>query len=243
MLEYDYPPITAWSISRLRNFETCAYRVALESAEKREKPPQPDDGPLQRGIRVHGVAEAYVKGETDELIEELSKSKVVEVLEFYRACYAEGKAIVEEDWGHRNDWSVTGFWDDDVWLRLKLDAATFLDEGKTAALITDYKTGKSWGKEVKSYEQGAIYTIAMMFRNPTLMNVECNFLYTDENKIKPFKFTRLQMPPLIKRFTQRALRLTLCTRFEPKPNRGNCMYCPFGPNEQGNNACPHGIPK
>lgn len=243
MLEYDEPPVHSWSYTRLRDFEQCPYRVALDSVEKRPKPEQADDGPLNRGIRIHDAAEAYIKGEREDIIEELDKPKVVEVLDFYREMFPSGKVIVEEDWGFTQSWTKTGWWDEDVWLRLKIDAGVPLDDEGTAFLLDDWKSGKSFGKEVKTYEQGCLYSIGIMFRNPSVQSVKTRFVYTDENKIKEFPvFERVKMPPLIKRFTQRAMRLTLCTKFEAKPNRGNCHFCPFGPNAQGNNSCPHGIP-
>ena len=240
MLSYEEPPITSWSYTRLRDFEACPYRVALQSAEKREMPPKEVGGPLDRGIRIHDAAEAYIKG-TGELIDELDKPKVLEVLNFYREIFPAEGAFIEEQWAFTQSWTKADWYGKDTWLRLKIDAGTFLDEERTAALVDDWKSGKSWGKEIKTYEQGALYTIGLMYRVPSIQNVTARFIYIDEDKIKPFEFTRMQMIPLIKRFTQRALRLTLGTEFPAKPNRGNCHYCPFGPNAQGNNGCPHGI--
>ena len=35
--------------------------------------------------------------------------------------YDAGTVVVEEDWGFTAEWEITGWWDDDVWCRMKLD--------------------------------------------------------------------------------------------------------------------------
>jgi hypothetical protein len=239
MLTYDKPPITSGSFTRIRNFEACPYRVALESAEKREKPPVEPDSPLVRGIEVHQHCEDYVKGVVDEPDELISKPKVLEALDFHRENYRQGNSHIEEDWAVDTQWQKCGWWDKDVWIRNKIDAGTYLD--KNHALYDDWKTGKMWGNEVKTYEQGGLGAIFWMMRNPEVTQVTSRFVYTDQNKIKKFEFKRKDMAPIIKRWTERMVRLTLGTEFPAKPNRGNCHYCPFGPNAQGNNSCPHGV--
>lgn len=231
------PPIKAWSFSRLLQFEKCPYSVYLESVVKAEKPDLPEDNPLIRGIRIHEAAEAFIKNE-GELIRELTKPKIVDHLEICKDAYEQGTAEVEESWGFDETWGVTGWWDDNVWCRIKLDVKVDIDEETVD--ITDWKSGKSAGKEVRDMQQGQLYAIGVFMHEPAIEYVQPTFAYIDENKIitkNPIR--RADIPRYIARFKERADKLTTCTDFRAKPNRMNCRYCDFGPN--GTQACVHGV--
>ncbi len=231
------PPLKAWSFSRLLSFEACPYRVYLSHVVKSPEPEQDENHPLVRGTRIHKEAEDYLLGK-GELTRALQKPKIAEHLEICKELYEEGNASVEEDWAFNDTWGVTGWWDDDVWVRLKLDVSCTL--GEDFVQVTDWKTGKSLGKEVRNMQQAQLYAIGVFLRNPKIQYVEPVFAYTDENKIihlNPIK--RGKIPRYIKRFEVRANKLTSCTDFRAKPNRMNCRYCPFGLN--GTKACIHGV--
>jgi RecB family exonuclease len=231
------PPVRSWSFSRLLDFEGCPYRTYLRYVLKSPEPEPDEASPLVRGSRIHTEAEHYVLG-TGALTRDLQKPKVVEHLEFCKEMYAEGKANVEEDWAFNDQWEITGWTDKETWLRLKLDVAVELSPDFVQ--ITDWKTGKSMGKEVRNMQQSQIYAAGVFMRQPEVMYVQPLFVYTDENKLMELNtIERKSVPRYIQRFTERANKLTSCTDFRAKPNRMNCRWCPFGPN--GTEACVHGV--
>jgi RecB family exonuclease len=231
------PPVRSWSFSRLLDFESCPYRTYLRYVLKSPEPEPDETSPLVRGTRIHSEAEAYLRG-TGELTRDLQRPKIVEHLDFCKENFEAGTAHVEEDWAFSKEWEITGWTSEDTWLRLKLDACVQL--GEDFVQITDWKTGKSMGKEVRNMQQAQIYAVGVFMRQPKIQYVEPIFAYTDENKLMELKaLHRKDVPRYIQRFTERANKLTSCTDFRAKPNRMNCRWCPFGPT--GTEACVHGV--
>lgn len=231
------PPITSWSFSRLLEFESCPYRTYLKHVIKSPEPDKDENHPLVRGTRIHSEAEHFVLGD-GELTTALQKPKIVEHLELCREAYQEGRAHVEENWGFDNEWGVTDWFGDNIWLRVKLDVGVSMDTDFYQ--VTDWKTGKSQGKEVRNMQQAQLYAVGVFMRNPDVQFVEPIFAFIDENKVQALKvIKRTDVPRYIQRFEERANKLTSCVDFRAKPNRMNCKYCDFGPN--GTRACAHGV--
>jgi hypothetical protein len=76
---------------------------------------------------------------------------------------------------------------------------------------------------------------------PSLQVVRSIMRYVDHKKSSvPRSYTREQAIKMLPRLTARAQALTNCTHFPAKPNRINCLYCPYGPTK-GNGQCEHGV--
>ncbi len=231
--------ITAWSYSRLKDFEQCPLKAYLKYVEKR-----PDDhmdrSAADRGTMVHNACEAFVKGEGD-FIKEMAKFR--DYFGALRTDYENGTVVVEEDWGFDSDWLSTGWFDDDVWCRMKLDNFRMTaeeDKGVVAGVATDYKTGKKYGNEVSHGQQGQIYAIGSFFRYPTLETVDVEFLYLDQGQTTKRNYTREKAMRLLPSWNKRAAAMTEATDYPPKPNKMTCMWCPFGP-QNGDGSCEWGV--
>jgi hypothetical protein len=233
----EFPPIKAWSFSRLLNFEQCPYRTYLQDVVKSPRPPTDEKSPLVRGQEMHEEIENYLQNK-GALTARTSKPRTLEHIDYCKAMFEDGKASVEEDWGFDNQWGTVGWFDENVWLRVKCDVVLHLDD--EAGQITDWKSGKSMGKEVRNMQQGQLYAAGMFMRNPELQLIDAVFVFLDEDKIIPLKtFKREKLSYYIQRFEERANVLTTCTDFRPKPNRMNCRWCDFGPYKT--KACAHGV--
>ena len=66
--------ITAWSFSRLKDFEQCPLKAYMKYVEKRSQDHM-DRKAADRGTMVHSACEAFVKGE-GEFIKEMAKFRV-----------------------------------------------------------------------------------------------------------------------------------------------------------------------
>lgn len=231
--------IKAWSLYRLKTFESCPYRLFLEVVGKQEGPPRDDKHPMVRGLAIHKEAEQFVKGELAELPQSLKK--VERYMHQYRDLYVEypDDTFVEEKWGFDKHWAPTEYFSKDVWLRMSADFV-WLDREEQELQCVDYKTGKSFGNEVAHIQQGQLYSISAFMRFPEVDAIRMSFLYVDEGKEKAKVYMRDKMIPYIERFTDRALRLTSAMIFPPKPNRMNCKYCPYGV-DHGTNACAYAV--
>lgn len=238
----DTKTIKAWSFSGLRVFETCEEHARLKYIEREPEPERDDNAANERGKRIHDNAEKYIRGELSELPKELSKHWEAE-LNRLREEFAEEphRFQLEEDWGFTHDWEPTGFFDDNVWCRMKLDVLEFPMGIENHADVIDWKSGKKWGNEVKYTQQGQLYAVGTFMKYPELLSIKTRFLFTDTGEKMERVYSRNQMPPILTNFTQRGERMTTAMHFKPKPSKIACRFCPYGPNGRGRNICVHGV--
>ena len=207
--------------------------IKLSAVDKAPTPERDDDHPALRGEKIHLAAEQYVRGDLEDLPHTLRKFKTqfVELAE----DYSQGKVILEEEWGYTKDWAPTGYFDKDVWVRLKLDALVKLDAN--SARVIDYKTGKKLGNEVKHMQQAQLYAVGTFLRYPEIDVIQTEFWYTDQGITTTKIYRRQQFLQYMKRFTERGIKVTTDTIFRPKPGKYTCKWCDFG-KETGTDSCP-----
>ena len=231
-------PIKFWSYSALTQFEKCPYSLQLSRIDKVPGPPRNEDHPLERGNRIHKAAEQYVMGE-GPMVKELVKFG--EEFERLKEAYPGGTVMVEESWWFKSDWSVAerGWDDPDKWCIVKCDVAEWTSD--THMDIKDWKSGKSWGKEISHGQQMQLYAIAGFMRYPALNSLRVQLGYLDEKP--PFRsktYVRHQVAEITPRFAARGTKLVEAQHFPPKANRSSCRFCEYGPTN-GTGACPYGV--
>lgn len=231
--------ISTWSYSRLKIFESCPYHAYLEYAEKRPIPPTVNKTAADRGTRVHEQCEKWIRGEEVTDFHKLLEKKS-DILDEYKEAFTQSLVEVEEDWGFTSDWQPCGFFDDNVWGRMKLDV--FYRPTPEYGIPIDWKTGKAFGNEMYHTQQGQAYAIGCFARYPELEFAEVQFHYLDQN-CKPLtrKYTREKAEKLQLSLDKRARRMTEATEFPAKPNKINCRWCPYSPNNGGDSSCPWGV--
>ena len=233
--------IPQWSYSRLKIFEKCPYQLWLQAGEKRSTE-HVDMTAADRGTIIHTEAEEFVNGKgafTKHL------AKFADYFADLKVQYEAGTVVLEEDWGFTIDWEPCGYWDDDVWCRMKLDnfiMTAFNEKGDViTGTPTDYKSGKKFGNEVSHNQQGQLYVIGSFFRYPTLEVANVDFKYLDHGiSSKPKQYTRQRAMKFLKPWDDRAKRMTSAIEFPPKANKINCRWCPFGP-QKGDSSCEWGV--
>ena len=213
--------VRAWSFSSIKRFEQCP---AATKYQKIDKIKEPDNKAMERGTAIHKEAEDYIQGITDELPKSLSKFP--DYYQWMRDEFAAGRAIVEEDWAHRIDWSECGWSDRDAWYRAKLDVMVF--ENKTSAIIIDHKSGKKYGNETKHQEQGLLYAITAFLRYPELELIKYVFVYVDHGVKLERTLTREQALRFHALWHRRGLIMTTATMFDYMPSAHNCRWCFYG---------------
>lgn len=233
--------IRTWSFSRLAVFETCPYRAKLAYIDRIPEPERPlpkgkTEHANDRGSRIHASAEAYIKGDVEEVIPEL-KDFAAEIKQL-RDMYAQGKVSLEGEWGIDKDWTPVPWDDKSVWGRVKLDALVHIN--KHHAIVVDYKTGRKFGNEFKHGEQCQLYQLATFMRYPELEIVETELWYTDQDELTHMRYTRDQGLRFFANINSRATKMTTATEFTPKPSPHACRYCPYS-EERGNGVCEYSV--
>lgn len=231
--------IVSWSISRLKDFEKCAFSAKLKYLDKipepeRPLPPGKKEHANDRGSRIHDAAEHYVDG-TGPMIAEHKKFE--DHFLKLRNLYAAGDVELEGEWAMGEDWEITAW--KGGWLRLKLDALVHVNPYE--AVVIDYKTGKKFGNEVSHAQQLQLYALVTFLRFPELEEVTAELWYLDVDDITTQRFTRDQALRFKASFDKRGRKLTTATAFPPNPNKFTCQWCLYGPEHSGH--CAVGVRK
>lgn len=217
-------PVSAWSPTLVKKFNACRHRIFIGKVKKVK---EPSSEPAQRGIEIHDKAEHFVDGRIPELPPELAK--FTGSFKKLREAYNENRVSLEGDWGFDIDWKPCGFFDKEVWLRIKLDACEFSDlpENSEHAVVIDYKTGKKFGNELDHGFQGLCYAIGTFMRYPKLQRIDTEFWYLDSGDTLKKSYHRDEVAIFLPRITKKGVAITSCTDFYPNPSPQNCRFCPY----------------
>lgn len=211
--------ISAWSYSRLSDFEKCRFKAFLKFVKKIPEEAHPA---MLRGSAIHENAELYLDDQAD-LHPDLKKFFGDE-FEKLKELKAQGLVTTEGQWGFDRDWATTDWFGARTWARIKLDAMVVKDD---FGIVIDYKTGRRLGNEIAHTEQGLLYQIGAFLRHPALQYVVVEFWYTDIDEIYRTEYSREEGLGHIKAFEKRALAMTEARDFPPSPSIMNCRFCPY----------------
>lgn len=229
--------IQAWSLRVYENFRRCKYAAKLAHSDRRPPPERGDDHPLNRGIRVHKLAQDYVTGVIDKLPRMLQPN--ADQFEWLRDAYANNEAVVEEEWAFTANLQPCDWRSNDAWLRVKCDAVIYHDP--ETITIVDLKTGRKWGNEVKHFRQKSLYAGAALLRNAELTDVRTEFWFPDQGGATSVKhFLTDDLYRHLHNWIERGKAITSETEFRPSPNASNCRYCDYGLTN-GTGECPFAV--
>lgn len=222
--------IKSISYSKLLDAEQCMLRLKLKHVDKIPEQKAPA---AERGTQIHQMAEDWVRGQGKVLPIELKH--FAEEFDVLRREFKAKRVSLEGEWGFDHEWLPTEY--KTAWLRMKADGVCFTSD--TTAVVIDYKTGQSYGNEIKHGEQVLLYAIATFILWPKLDNLTVELWYLDKNEMLQKTYTRAQALRMVQQFDKRMKRVTSATEFPANPNIFSCKWCPYGPAK--GNQCPHGV--
>ena len=229
-----------WSISKLFMYESCPMRFRLKYIDRiPELPPKPDS-PLERGNRIHGNLENFLKDKEGGDLKDNEAKRIEDfkpALNHLKELYDAGKATAEDNWFYNYDWEVCDR--KNVWLWAKLDFYVF-DPDTGLAIVGDYKSGKSAYKAVEHTQQTQLYAAVAAIRNEHVKRVVSELWYVDEGHVMSRSYTAEQAMGFISMFDRRVDRIYQDRVFKPNANAITCKWCPYGPRN-GNGQCPVGV--
>jgi hypothetical protein len=215
-------PITAWSFSRLGVYEQCPFKFKLVYVDGLK---EPGSAAMDRGKAIHAEGEAYLKN-ADAALPDSYKLLAVEMEEL-RAS----KALSELEITFTADWGPTGWFDDNAWLRIKIDALLEKD-GKVQ--IIDFKTGKNRG----GYEdQLELYALAALIMYPDAKEISAELWFLDSGEIigtSHGAYSHTDVNDLKKKWLQRSNKMFIDTLWSPRANQ-YCRWCHF--RKENNGPC------
>lgn len=234
------PLVTAWSYSRLSQYEKCPRQFKLKHIDRIPEP-APGEAML-RGDRIHKGLEAYLRGKARALPKDIKKT-VGPLAKDYAAMRKMGTVAVEIELASDRHWELVPWFGSGTWFRQKIDAAYELvlkrDEmgllrGVRAVRLIDHKTGKV--REGEHYEQLELYVPVASRRWPDADAFICQMLYVDHGQASaPAVF--LNEPKTVgrieKKWEQRAAPIFRDRQFKAKPSGWVCEYCPYSKHKGG----------
>lgn len=211
--------LTAWSYSRWQTYEQCPLKAKLKFIDKL---PEPSSPPMERGSAIHKLAENYVRGDIKKLPPELKlmKGKFKDLVK--------AEALAEEQWCFTRKWEVTGWFDANAWLRIKVDALNPNLKTRTL-LIVDHKTGR---EKPDHMAQLSLYAMGGFIKHTDMEVVDAQLWYLDSGVPRSMLFKRSELPALKKDWTGKTKAMLSDTTFAPRP--GNyCRWCHFSKAQGG----------
>ena len=203
------------SYSSLKQFDTCPKRYYHQRIEKSVK----DEGgeAALYGEQVHKALEDRVKDKTplpkalekhEELCVSLESVPGAEV-------HAELKMVLTKDF------TPTGWWDGDAWIRSKLDVA--IVKGKHVAIL-DYKTGK---RKPDPFQLD-LFALQAFCHYPEAETAHATFIWLKDDATDTFKYSRKEVPRLKQNMTYKIARVEAALENDNWPAKpsGLCPYCP-----------------
>jgi hypothetical protein len=201
---------TAWSYSRLTVYRECPFKACKKFLDKL---PEPEGPALAHGTEVHKTCEAYLNGTVKRLPIMLQpfKTEVKDIKKFLIGT--------ELQWAFRQDWTPTGWFDKDCWLRIVVDAAS--QPKPTILMIDDWKTGRVYEEK---QDQLDLYNLGGLLLHPEVEVSKSRFIYLDQKVIKPSQLERKDLEKAKAHWRKETTKMMLDTTFTPRP--GNyCRFC------------------
>jgi len=190
----------------------------------------------ERGTMVHSAAEAYVGsvGRTPKLIDELAKFKD------HLTDFRKAKARTEQEWAFTEDYTPTGWFDPDCWLRVKVDACKDATTPAPLVHIVDYKTGRVYPDHK---QQRSLYALAglqlvqlgALAGGDKKAQLTAEHLYTDTGQTATEQYAMSSLQPLKREWGARIKQMMNDTVFPTKIGR-HCTWCKHAKSKGG--SCP-----
>lgn len=203
------------SYSSIKMYMNCPLRYFHQRVEKSVT--DPGSEATHYGERIHKHLELRLKGEA-ELPQEARhyESLVSAILQGIK-----GKLLVEQELTLNVELNPTGWFDEDAWLRTKIDVLIL--EGDRAVMF-DWKTGK----RKPDFDQFELYALQVMTHYPEVEKVSVGFVWLKDFAIDRAEYTRQDVAPLWEKLLTQIARIenSLSTGVWPARPSGLCRFCP-----------------
>lgn len=254
------PLLQAWSYSVYTSWLECPRRTYFRSVAK-IRMPEDKGPPLIKGDMVHKAAETYVStvtrtpklepdiaGATAQLqtlnLPKLDLAREVANLRTAAANLAKHKPELEAirkargrtevEWAFTRQYTPTGWFAKDAWLRIKVDVYTEEYKPQPLLAIIDYKTGKTYPEHRQQrslYALGGLQLVALgaLMSKADAANVTATAAhwYTDTGFKDTETFGMASLKPLVREWAARTKEMLNDTVYPARPSARACRFCPY----------------
>lgn len=207
--------MSTWSLSRLGTYEKCAAKYKYSYVDK--MPRGPTGAAAQRGLDKHALLEQFVKGEIENLPNDLAMYQ--NFIKGMKEAHAH-ELFPEQKLAMNEKWEDVDYDSPNVWWRGILDLLVAHPKG---AVVYDWKTGKIYDDHAQQRE---LYSLALFARYPKLQEVRAVHVYLDQGQNREQTYHRSQSKQLQDGWVRRVERMMTEKEFIPNPTY-LCRYCNF----------------
>jgi CRISPR/Cas system-associated exonuclease Cas4 (RecB family) len=230
--------IKAWSPSRLVDYECCPAKAKYKYVEKLPEPPAEA---LDRGTRIHKLAEEFIIGAEKKVPGDLAR--VGKEMKRLQRLHKKDRVRVEQSLALNDSWKPVDWFSRDAWLRCKIDVVevspTVKNRGKifdpVSALVTDWKTGKNNERDSRKHgDQLNLYAVAVLSTDiATRVRARLIFTDTGEEVCKPEGTMGADDVLTAREIWESRVEPMLSDKtFDPTPNF-TCRWCSFAKGKGG----------
>lgn len=213
---------SAWSYSRLSDYESCPLKAKIKHLDKVQEPSSPA---LERGSQIHELAAKYATGKLAEMPPELARFP-----EEFADLRRRRDVEVERQMAVNASWQPCDWFGRDAWLRIVVDA-TYAGATPTEAgrVVIDHKTGQV---RATNNDQLDLYGLVMLAYYPGVKRVDSALWYLDQGEIAARSLVRAEAVAVRQRWEKRVAPMLADETFAPKPGNA-CRWCWFGQGGRG----------
>lgn len=219
---------TAWSPSRLRDYDKCPAFAKYKYLDKLDEGPESEA--IARGNEIDAAAEQYITSRTKELHPALQGVK--KLINELRKEYQKNRVKVQLELALDKSWKVVTWFAKESYVRVKMDVLWILGDGKLQ--VIDWKTGRFKPDDPNYNDQLNLYSVAALSTNLG-KEASAKLVFTDhgEEIERDSGFVILNnLPKEQKKWDKRAKPMLADTRFAPSPGN-HCRWCNFSRNKGG----------
>ena len=223
--------VKSTSFSRAGDFEKCPLQFKLKHIDKIKDPapplPEGQEYPMERGTRIHTLAENFVMNDQMRLPDELRHHE--RRLRHLQHLYKLGMVECEQGLGFDENWNQVSPTD---WAncRYRMVADVVVRPRDELIMIVDHKTGKKDGNEIKHHAQLMEYAVCFALIDPSIQLFYPQIWYIDlpegENTLMK-NMTRQQVLRAFPRIKERHRKLLEAKLFPAHPSQFACRFCPY----------------
>lgn len=205
------------SYSSLQMYENCPKRYYHQRITKEVKD---EGGPATiYGERVHKALEDRLLGKQAELSKETVQYEPL--CQAVEAMASGGVLTAEEEMTLDESLKPTGWWDDDAWIRSKIDV---LVRKGSKAVVLDWKTGK----RRLSFDQLELFALQTFSHYQEVKEVTSTFVWLKDRKFDSEVYTRGDEPRLWSKLLSKVHRIeeSVAHNNWPAKPSGLCGWCP-----------------
>jgi hypothetical protein len=203
----------AHSYSAIKQFENCPKQYNMQRVTKEVKATFGVEADW--GNKIHEGLEVALK--EGNFLGEVKKYEPL--INAFRQL--DGDLFAEQEYTLNDKLEPTGWWDDDAWLRSKLDVLVL---NPPLAVVADWKTGK----HRPDFFQMELFAIQVFKHHPDIEEVRTSLVWLKDMVIDNAQYTKDEAPELWNKFYAKIHRIEAALKANTWPAKpsGLCPWCP-----------------